>query len=160
MTQRDRAERTLIAATSTAESMTIDMAKEFRNRTGMPADLTRKVLDRAEELLQQLTRAGEDTPYLRRSRSVVLTELARTYLVLGDSEAALAAAHRARAMLEAVRTTSGNGTCRSPMTSSARRWSHSDGARRRSPYTGKVSPSASGSQPPIRPTGRRCATSQ
>ena len=105
MTQRDRAERTLIAATSTAESMTIDMAKEFRNRTGMPADLTRKVLDRAEELLQQLTRAGEDTPYLRRSRSVVLTELARTYLVLGDSEAALAAAHRARAMLEAVRTT-------------------------------------------------------
>jgi hypothetical protein len=75
MTQRDRAERKLIAATSTAESMTIDMAKEFRNRTGMPADLTRKVLDRAEELLQQMTRAGEDTPYLRRSRGVVLTEL-------------------------------------------------------------------------------------
>ena len=105
ITQRDRAERTVIAATSTAKSMTIDMAQEFRNRTGMPADLTRKVLDRAEELLQQMTRAGEDTPYLRRSRSVVLTELARTYLVLGESEAALAAAHRAHALLEAVRTT-------------------------------------------------------
>jgi tetratricopeptide (TPR) repeat protein len=102
--QRDRAERTLTAATGTAESLTIDMAQEFRNRTGMPADLTRKILDRAEALLRELTSAGEDTPYLRRSRGVVLIELAKTYLVLGDSEAALAAARQARELMLALRT--------------------------------------------------------
>ena len=72
-------------------------------RTGLPADLTRKVLDRAEECCSSRRALGGDTPYLRGSRSVVLTELARTYLVLGDSEAASAAARRAPAMLEAVR---------------------------------------------------------
>ena len=100
--QRDRAERTLTAATSIAESLTIEMAQEFRNRTGMPVDLTRKILDRAEHLLQQLTQAGEDTAYLRRSRAVVLLELAKTYLAQGDIDAALSAARQARGILQGL----------------------------------------------------------
>ena len=52
--QRDRAERALSAATQTANTLVIDLANEFRDRTGMPSDLVRRILDRARGLQQQL----------------------------------------------------------------------------------------------------------
>src|SRR5262245_38647375 len=44
--QRDRAERALAAATKTANSLVLDLASEFSDRTGMPADLVRRILER------------------------------------------------------------------------------------------------------------------
>ena len=70
--QRDRAERTLAAATKTANSLVSDLAGEFRDRAGMPADLVRGILDRAQALQRQLTELGETTPELRRSEALAL----------------------------------------------------------------------------------------
>ncbi|HBH40312.1 MAG TPA: hypothetical protein DDW26_00130, partial [Rhizobiales bacterium] len=60
--QRDRAERTLAAATEAANGMIFELANEFRDRTGMPIDLVRKILDRAQNLQQKLTASGETAP--------------------------------------------------------------------------------------------------
>ena len=68
--QRDRAERTLAAATETANTFILDMAQELRNRQGMPVDLTRKILDRARGLQRQLVESGEVTPDLLRSEAL------------------------------------------------------------------------------------------
>ena len=56
--QRDRAERSLAAATQTANSLVFDLAREFRDRAGMPADLVRRILDRARGLQRQLAEFG------------------------------------------------------------------------------------------------------
>src|SRR6185503_5390867 len=52
--QRDRAERSLAAARETANTLIIDLAREFQNRTGMPRDLVRRILERAHALHRQL----------------------------------------------------------------------------------------------------------
>src|SRR5262245_20119162 len=93
--QRDRAERTLAAATKTANSLVFELAREFRDRSGMPADLVRRILERAQGLQRQLAESGESTPAIRRSEAAALTDLVRTLLALGDTKAALAAAERA-----------------------------------------------------------------
>ena len=97
--QRDRAERTLAAATKTANSLVFDLAREFRDRAGMPADLVRRILERAQGLQRQLAESGESTPTLRRSEAAALTDLVETLLALGDTKAALAAAERARSIM-------------------------------------------------------------
>src|SRR5262249_19661901 len=51
--QRDRAERTLAAATKNANTFVFEMAQELRERRGMPIDLRRKILDRARGLQRQ-----------------------------------------------------------------------------------------------------------
>ena len=100
--QRDRAERTLAAATETANTFILDMAQELRNRQGMPVDLTRKILDRARGLQRQLVESGEVAPDLLRSEALGLTELAFTLSLQGDIKAALAAAERARDIMSAL----------------------------------------------------------
>jgi len=79
--QRDRAERALAAATKTANSLVLDLASEFSDRTGMPADLVRQILERAQGLQRQLAESGESTPALRFSEAVALEELVDTLLV-------------------------------------------------------------------------------
>ena len=96
--QRDRAERTLEAATGTANSLVLELAREFRDRAGMPRDLVRRILDRARGLQKQLTESGETAPALRHSEALTLLDLVDTLLALGDTQAALAAAERARAI--------------------------------------------------------------
>ncbi len=118
--QRDRAERTLAAATETANTLVFDLAREFRDRAGMPRDLVRRILDRAHALQRQLAESGETTPELRRSEAVTLVELVSTLLALGDTKAALEAAQRALKIMEEARlpptpiTVSGSATSRSP----------------------------------------------
>ena len=90
--QRDRAELALSAATQTANTLVIDLANEFRDRTGMPSDLVRRILDRARGLQQQLLGAGENSRELLGSASSALDQLAITLLDLGETDAALEAA--------------------------------------------------------------------
>ncbi len=96
--QRDRAERTLAAATKTANGLVFELAQEFRDRSGMPRDLVRRILDRAHALQRQLAEFGETAPALRRSEAVTLLELVLTLLALGDTQGALAAAERVLAV--------------------------------------------------------------
>jgi tetratricopeptide (TPR) repeat protein len=102
--QRGRAERTLAAATETANTLVFDMAREFQDRAGMPRDLVRRILDRAQALQRQLAESGETAPELRRSEAAALGDLVNTLLALGDTKAALDAAQRARMIMEKLIT--------------------------------------------------------
>ena len=94
--QRDRAERTLTAATEAPNTLIFDLAQEFRDREGMPIDLTRKILDRAQSLQQKLTESGEITPELQYSETNALLSLAETLTAQGDLAKALQLAEKAR----------------------------------------------------------------
>jgi tetratricopeptide (TPR) repeat protein len=100
--QRDRAERTLAAATETANAFVFEMAQELRKSQGMPINLTRKILDRARGLQRQLVESGEIAPDLLHSEVGALTELATTLRLQGDLRAALEAAERAREIASAL----------------------------------------------------------
>jgi tetratricopeptide (TPR) repeat protein len=100
--QRDRAERTLATATRTANDMVFSLAQDFRDETGMPVHLTRRILDRARQLQDQLTQSGETSPELKRTEEVAFGQLMLTYLAQGDAKAALEAAERAVAIAEGL----------------------------------------------------------
>ena len=94
--QRDRAERTLTAATETADALVFDLAQKFRDLVGMPKPLIKQILDRARKLQEQLLSSGETSAKLTRNHAAALGEIAVTELSLGDSEAALALALQSR----------------------------------------------------------------
>jgi tetratricopeptide (TPR) repeat protein len=100
-TQRTRAETALTAATGTAETLVFDLAREFRNRPGMPVDLVNNILGRVQALQRELARSGS-TADLRRLEAVSLYEQSDSFLDQGDRAAALDAAERALAILEAL----------------------------------------------------------
>jgi tetratricopeptide (TPR) repeat protein len=100
--QRARAERTLTAATSIANSLVFDLALELRNRSGIPIDVVRLILDRAQAFQRQLAEAGEASPALRRSEAAALMVLVDTLLVVGDPAAALKAAERSLEIMEVL----------------------------------------------------------
>ena len=80
----------------------IDLANEFRDRTGMPSDLVRRILDRARGLQQQLLGAGESSRELLGSASSALDQLVITLLDLGETDAALEAAKGSYAVARRV----------------------------------------------------------
>src|SRR5262245_11762526 len=90
--QRDRAEKSLSAASRTANDLVFKLAAEFRDRTGMPIDLVRRILDQAQGLQKELAAAGETDARLRYAEGAALNELAITYQYVGDLDAALDAA--------------------------------------------------------------------
>jgi tetratricopeptide (TPR) repeat protein len=103
--QRTRAENSLRTATETANKLVIEFAQKLRNRPGMPIDLVRDILDRAQGLQQQLLTAGETSPELRFSAAQGLNELVLTLLEQGassaqaDTAAALTAAEHYQAIM-------------------------------------------------------------
>jgi tetratricopeptide (TPR) repeat protein/energy-coupling factor transporter ATP-binding protein EcfA2 len=98
-TQRARAETALTAAAKTADTLIFDLAQDLRNRTGMPLDLVRLILERMQNLQRQLVQAGDRTPELISLEAAALDELASLYLEQGDPAAALAVSERARDIL-------------------------------------------------------------
>jgi tetratricopeptide (TPR) repeat protein len=100
--ERERAENALTAATGTANTLVFELAQEFRDRTGMPVDLVRKILDRARDLQKQLTESGETSPSLRRSEAAAVAEMAITLRARGATKEGLPLADRCRAIMEAL----------------------------------------------------------
>ena len=98
--QRERAERTLTAATDTADRLVSDLAQRLKEAVGIPPSLRRDILDRAQKLQEQLSAAGEVTPDLQRSEGTALDEVAQTLLTLDDPSGAFAAADRSRQISE------------------------------------------------------------
>jgi tetratricopeptide (TPR) repeat protein len=66
---------------------------------GIPAALTKDILDRARALQEQLIKSGQLTPELRRSEAAALDETATSLLAIGDTAGALAAAEQARQIM-------------------------------------------------------------
>jgi tetratricopeptide (TPR) repeat protein len=99
--ERQRAVDALGAARKTAETLVFDIARELRNRPGMPVDLVNDILERVQTLQRQLGSAGS-TVELLRLEAVSLTELSDSYQRQGNSAAALQAAQRAVAILETI----------------------------------------------------------
>jgi hypothetical protein len=67
----------------------------------MPVDLVNSILERVQSLQRQLAAAGS-TPDLRRLEAVSLNELSDAFLSQGNWPAALAAAERALAIMQAA----------------------------------------------------------
>jgi tetratricopeptide (TPR) repeat protein/energy-coupling factor transporter ATP-binding protein EcfA2 len=107
ITQHQRAQDALTAATGTANTLVYELAEEFRDR-GLPTDLVRRILDRARELQKQLLASGDPSPALRRSEAAALAELATTLRTQGDIRNGLVLADQCRAIMEAL--TAGNPT--------------------------------------------------
>ena len=100
--QRDRAEKTLSAASQTANDLVYKLAAEFRSRKGMPIELVRSVLEQAQALQRRLAERGETTPLLRHAEGAAENELAIALQEIGDLAAALDAAEHARALVESA----------------------------------------------------------
>ncbi|MGP8267730.1 MAG: tetratricopeptide repeat protein [Beijerinckiaceae bacterium] len=101
-TQRDRAQHSLALATGTANGLIFDLARKLRDVAGIPKALVKDILDRAVKLQNDLTGAGETSPDLRRSQGAALNESAGTFLTLGATTEALAAAEKARSIWKAL----------------------------------------------------------
>jgi tetratricopeptide (TPR) repeat protein len=93
--QRNRAERTLAAATATANGLVFNLANRFRNAVGIPAAIVQELLERAQTLQDELLKFGELTPDLKRSEGAALGELSTALLSIGDTSRALAVARQA-----------------------------------------------------------------
>jgi tetratricopeptide (TPR) repeat protein len=100
--QRDRAEQTLAAATRSANDLIVNVAARFRHTVGIPVDIVRDILARAQHLQGELIKYHENDPDLRRSQAVALRETSQTLLFQGDTEAALAEAEKSRKIMDAL----------------------------------------------------------
>ena len=105
VTQRDRAEQTLNLATKTADGLIYDLARKFKHTVGVQAALVKDIIDQALKLQDQLIGSGETNPSLRRSQAGSLMESAQTLLDLGDTNGSLAAAKRARSIMQSLLAT-------------------------------------------------------
>jgi|GEM_PF-749564 len=98
--RQDQAQKAVaLVATQTTNGIVSDVAETFRDR-GVPVDVTRKVLDLAQGLQQQLTGLGATTPGLRRSEAAAQIQVATTLEAQGDTTGALASATRSQAIMQ------------------------------------------------------------
>jgi tetratricopeptide (TPR) repeat protein len=110
---KQHAEDTLAAATRTANALVFDLAQKFKNSVGIPLTLIRDILDRAQGLLDELSKGDVASPEMLRTKAVALVEVAESLQKAGDTKGAreaaaaslaiaekLAASHPARADLQ------------------------------------------------------------
>jgi tetratricopeptide (TPR) repeat protein len=76
--QRDRAERTLAAATQTANGLVSDLAVKFREVKGVRLDIVQDILGRAKKLLDDLIAFNEGSPAVQLIRAENSSELGFT----------------------------------------------------------------------------------
>ncbi len=84
--QRDRAERTLDAATQTANGLVSDLAVRFREVKGIPLDVVQGILGRGKKLLDDLIAFNEGSPAVQLIRAVSSSELGFTLAQQGSPE--------------------------------------------------------------------------
>jgi tetratricopeptide (TPR) repeat protein len=98
--QRDRAEQTLSSSVRTANDLVFDLARRFKETTGVPVELRKDILDRAQKLQQQLVASNSLTPDLEYSQAIALGETVTALLSMGDITGAADAADRERVIME------------------------------------------------------------
>jgi tetratricopeptide (TPR) repeat protein len=97
--QRAKAENALTAATGTADRLVFDMAVNLRNQPGMPVQTVMKILGGMQTMQDELSKAGNLTPELRREQAVALGALAATLNDQRQLDAARNDAERAVAIM-------------------------------------------------------------
>jgi tetratricopeptide (TPR) repeat protein len=100
--QRDRAQRSLMLATQTATNLVTDLSHKLRDTAGIPITTVKDILERAQGLQDQLLAAGETDPNLRGSQAAALLIMAQTLGALGDTTSGLAAAEKARGIVQVI----------------------------------------------------------
>jgi tetratricopeptide (TPR) repeat protein len=90
--QRNRAERTLSAATDTANGLVSDLAIRFREVRGVPLEVVQGILIRGKSLLDNLVSFNEDTPAVRLIRATTWSELGFTLAQGGSPDGSKLAA--------------------------------------------------------------------
>src|SRR5262249_24452150 len=101
--ERNRAENTLAATTTSANKLVLDVAVKLRETIGIPIDVVRTVLAQVMVLQGDLVQYNSNDATLRRSRAVALRESSQTLLLQGDKESALLEATKAREIVDALR---------------------------------------------------------
>ena len=86
------AERNFAAAKQTVDGLIFDVAQRLSNVSGMRVDTIRRILDTAQETVDQLVETAPNDRHLLRSRSAMLNNFVTTYLAAGDLKDAAAAA--------------------------------------------------------------------
>ncbi|TAZ43485.1 toll/interleukin-1 receptor domain-containing protein, partial [Rhizobium ruizarguesonis] len=94
--QWTRARLLLSASTRVANSVTVDLARKFRDVRGVPVNVVRSILLSAEELQNTLVVAVGDDVEVRRAQEITFVEIAKTLLAQGDTETASGYVHRAQ----------------------------------------------------------------
>jgi tetratricopeptide (TPR) repeat protein len=102
MHQRNRALDTLAATTRNANELAIHVATKVRRTVGIPVEIQRQILEGTGKLQEQLLGSWQSSVELRRSQAIVHRELAQTFRLLGNREAALAHAEQSRSVMEAL----------------------------------------------------------
>jgi len=103
--QRQRAEQALAAATVAANNLISDLARGLRASTGVPAEMSKELLDRARLLDDQLVVAAHPAPEVLRGTVAALDETALTLSAIGDIAGAYGAADHARQVTEGILAT-------------------------------------------------------
>lgn len=98
--QKQRAERNLAAAQNAADVVVADLSQALSERQGVPFELARTVLERAQSLQDQLLRYGETSLAGDVTRAKTLIAVARTYRSLGGMDESERYAQQAKAILD------------------------------------------------------------
>jgi tetratricopeptide (TPR) repeat protein len=97
---KQHAENTLAAATRTANALVFDLGRKFKNTVGIPLTLIRDILDRAQGLLEDLSKGDVASPEMLRTKAVALVEVAESLEKAGDTKNAREVAAASLAIIE------------------------------------------------------------
>ena len=100
LVQRDRAERTVAAATDTANALVGDVALRLRETVGTPIGVIGEILTRIKKLQDGLIEYNQSNTALQRSRAIARREISQTLRIQGAYAAARETALEALAILE------------------------------------------------------------
>ena len=98
--ERSRAESALALATETANELVFNLARIFKDASGVPASTIADILDRARKMQGQLAAGGSMSTDLERGQAAALMETVDSLLTTGDVKAALEAARQAHSFIE------------------------------------------------------------
>ncbi len=96
--QRTAAQRSLTTATSTANTLIFDLAREFRDVAGMPASLVTSIFDRALSLQDDLIASGQTSTDLLSSQASGLSAASQALITVGQTGRASTSALRSTAI--------------------------------------------------------------
>jgi tetratricopeptide (TPR) repeat protein len=99
-TERSHAERNLALAQRAANGLVFDLVDGLKPLSGVSNETIRRILGRADTLLEELAGGETASPSMRRLRAATHLQFADAYLAQGDLAAAGAAAEQGRQILD------------------------------------------------------------
>jgi len=99
-TERSHAERNLALPQRAANGLVFDLVDGLKPLSGVSNETIRRILGRADTLLEELAGGETASPSMRRLRAATLLQFADAYLAQGDLAAAGAAAEQGRQILD------------------------------------------------------------